>query len=735
MLTSLIHDTFRDVYNEQCQDFKVLSSFDIGNSLEDEESDVKSGSYFKPRQSSVAGPTIPFSISENGDTYNNRALPNDQMNQDEPIIIPLADDSGWKCGVSTQNITAETSSVCTMSHVFVPFTETSSITSALSMAIGESPSSSLANSRIYYNSIPDSPNTFGSSSSMNIFGSLTKNGPFSINAIRNSLASSSIKKHNIGAQRRLSATRCHEDVMFHTSDMFSSDNDFLSNNLSLSLGTDSAYISDNATGYKGASTSYGTNHSPIASSEHSLSSSYSNPNSFTNFNARTATTLPLLPQLKHCLDSGVFDTGKKKRNGSFLTPSSLTDLEAPSVSSKSKFMSNTSWNTYPNATNFNETTLSTDTLSSKHKAEPLMSNTETSKLNTLNEASDFAQIFTCRDTTSAASFFSMFGHLEKQNSNQQTNEFSPNSSTASDSSCLSYDSSITYEYVAIPEKSALCIDVSPLELSDMSKFGSVFLEPIVLPPIVGHINEFHPDFAVQACLSSENLGVKITQAMHQDSLAFTSDEDEIASTITPSSNSPHTDVSSNTKAGTNSLSNTTSPYIQSSKPLSTFHSPIHNTADTSVDDDTGEYENVKEIVSKTLVIDLHSLEIVEHILVRDDGTNQNMYCNQLFAKGKPVSPAIEESIASVESQLSSLISHILKKTKSPELGPLPEASKEVIRNDEEHDGVNNKHNDGISRNQGETDNLFLNKRYFSSNNQLEKTLKRCYDSRFNLLKF
>lgn len=280
----------------------------------------------------------------------------------------------------------------------------------------------------------------------------------------------------------------------------------------------------------------------------------------------------------------------------------------------------------------------------------------------------------------------------------------------------------------------------------MNKFGSRFFEPIVLPPIVGHIQEFHPDFAVQACSPSEDLDNKITQAMLQDSLAFKFNEEDYTSTIASSTNLDSQNMQ-NFKIYTNDSSIAASLYVPPFK--STELSNV--TSDVScfeIPDTTESYDNAKEIISKTLVIDLQNREIVEHILIRDTDTQHVIYRNKLFSENKPITPAVSEGMTVVESQLSSLINNTLKNSKASDLILQFESHLQDGDNKEEsnnkfvnNDGVDEASQIGNSRtsmtcwSQKETQRISTEPTEFSKNSQFQDILKNCYESRFNLLKF
>lgn len=59
---------------------------------------------------------------------------------------------------------------------------------------------------------------------------------------------------------------------------------------------------------------------------------------------------------------------------------------------------------------------------------------------------------------------------------------------------------------------ASMLDVEPLNSSMLADDSM----PLVLPPVAGHIPEFHPDFAIQACPLSSDLDERITRAMLRD---------------------------------------------------------------------------------------------------------------------------------------------------------------------------------------------------------------------------
>jgi hypothetical protein len=59
---------------------------------------------------------------------------------------------------------------------------------------------------------------------------------------------------------------------------------------------------------------------------------------------------------------------------------------------------------------------------------------------------------------------------------------------------------------------AQILDVEPLHSSMLADDAM----PLVLPPVAGHIPEFHPDFGVQACPPSSDLEDRLTRAMLRD---------------------------------------------------------------------------------------------------------------------------------------------------------------------------------------------------------------------------
>lgn len=728
----MIHDSFADVYDEQCQDLKILiANTDATN--EDDNGDERSVDNFKLRQNSITE-SIAFSLDEESITDSANGPASTPRKLSEPNISPLADDSGWKCSVSTQNMVAETSSVCTMSHVFVPFNENSSILSTLSMAIKEQPSQ-LARYNTYDSSHSASLSNRNGNGSY-LFSSLTKNR-FALNKIRNSLSSASVKRQNKGNNRRLSAVKCHEDIVFHTLEEYSAENSFLPKPPSITSGENFVCIPSSSTkGSNIPSMGLGAENSPISSLNHSLSSSYSSVSLISKANTRTATTLPQLPILKTYLDSGILETGKTiNRKGPCVYPTSpIASKPQATLKSKSSTKPNSAlpFSAVYSPKQDDLAAASTATLSTEPNTNINSgSNSKQSSATVPNEPSDFAKIFSSGDTTSTASFFSTLLQSPKPLSEQHVSESSPNSSSDSERSLFSQETSVTYESVEIPEKSACCIDVSPLELSDITKFGSIFLEPIVLPPIVGHIEEFHPDFAVQACSPSNDIDNKITQAMIQDSWSFKYDDEEKCTDNIDASDDnsiPLTSPSLDSKLRSDQefRLDTPSSYFQSFKsPMASFGTHTASTNYVEASNESGDYGDAKEIVSKTLVIDLNNMKIVEHTLVRESTTTQIMYRNNLFCKGKPVTPAVGEGMASVESQLSKLIAHTFNSLQSSNAGSLFDNN--IFGSNYNHD-VSTKETRETQKGLGS-----FGKNESFSNDKYDDILKRCYDLRFDLL--
>lgn len=707
LLTSMIHDSFGDIYDEQCNEFKFLTSLTEPTD-QDTDEDRKSILSLKLRQPSISS----FPATEGTVSNIHTTLENNSSNSLEPCISPLADNSGWKCQIPTQNMVAETRSVCTMSHVFVPCTESSAISSALTMAINQ-PTYPLTHSNTYDASISSSFANKNQKNELDFFQSLTKKNKFMLDTIRLSLGLNSTKKQRGSSRRKLSTATCHEDIVFHGSEENSKGDDFLSQNISIPASS----VQSGQLLMRTAGSLHG--YSPLSSSGPSLSSSSNSISYISKPSTRTATTLPQFPLLKQCLESGVFDACKQNRKHSCGYSSSSTSSLTPSAI-KSKIGAAASIACSNDDTKQNKDKFASSSL--KKQIESCTSNTKSSIPSVAhNVPNDFSRVFASGDSTSAASFFSTFNHSANTSSSENANGSSTNSSSRSESSCFSNESSLTYESVEIPEKSAACIDVSPLALSDMGTFGPMLLEPIVLPPIVGHVNEFHPDFAVQACSSCPDLDEKITQAMLQDSLSFPS-EDQSDSVENTTSEAFSSDTSKS-KLSNDGFSKAVPSYLQTPNPAMFSSVSLNNHPST---EESGVYEDAKEIVSKTLVIDLYRSEIVEHILVRDTNTHQTMYCNKLFAKDAPATPAVAQSMASVESQISCLISHVLKNSSTLNAVPLSGAKQNG------RDGKT----DRSKFSNDETQKPNSTKNYLSSSNdQFEEILKQCYDLRFNLLNF
>lgn len=712
LLTSLINDSFGEIYHEQKHEVNLLNSFENGNVNGAEPIDLSNFI-----QSPATNTNLP--VTDKNDNQEDVSLFPSKTKTPEPCISPLADDAGWACEMTAQTMPAETSSVCTMSHMFLPHTENSSVSSALSMAINESASSSLTCSNTYDSTAPSSINT-QNSKGLNIFESLGKASNFSFNSIRNSLASVTAKKQQSDHTRRLSASRCHEDIMFHISTGFAGDN-FLSKNTHFTLEKKLASTSfSNSEFEKTSQSSWTHDYSSTSSSNTILLSNNITHELEFEIKGRTATTLPQLPQLKRCLDLGIFETdiSNCKRSYSTQLPPELTQRE-PEVDSSISFPGRVSKSTEQN----------------------LIPQTTKNLKSSTNEPNDFAHFFKSADGFSNS--FYQFACLNKSLNGKNDHESSANSSNQSANSCFSHESALTYESVELPDKSASCIDVSPFEPSDMNKFGSRFFEPIILPPIVGHIRGFHPDFAVQACSPSEDLDNKITQAMLQDSLAFKFNEADYTSTIASSANLDSQNIQ-NPKINTNNSSIAASLYAPPFK--STGLSNVISDASCFEIPDTESYDNAKEIISKTLVIDLQNREIVEHILIRDTDTQHVIYRNKLFSENKPITPAVSEGMTIVESQLSSLINNTLKNSKASDLilhfeshlqdGDSKESNDTFVNNDgiDETGQIGNSRTSMMCWNQKETQ-ISTEPTEFSKTLQFQDILKKCYESRFNLLKF
>lgn len=717
LLTSMINDSFNEIYDEQRRDLSALAAIEDSND-HDTDDDNK---LFKPRSSSIANSISSFTTdSSNNDGPNSKiTLAMGPRKLSEPSIEPLVDDSGWKCDVTTQNIVAESSSVCTMSHVFVPNSTSSSISSTLFMAIGGSNSNSNSANNYSYNNENNLSGSLGKSNgsaAYNLFGSLTRKNTFSFNNIRNSLSSISSKAHKDSSQRRPSTTRLHEDFVFHTSDDFAG-SDFLSNNIANSMSIPPIHTSNLP-----YSSSFAIE-SPVHSLNPSLSSSFTQSSHMAKLNERTATTLPPLPQLVEIAASNRYASGIKNRKESVSTSGNTSP-----ILSRCQMKPHRSGSISRNGLK-KEHGASTTTLSTPKSQVNTISNTNNSTgastpTSTIPRGSNEYPLFNIGDD-STASFFSTFvDSIENSNAIQIQSDSSV-SSSGSDNSCSSGESLLTYESVEIPEKAASCIDVSPLELADVH-VGPMFLEPIVLPPIVGHISDFHPDFAVQACLPSDDLSEKIRQAMLQDALSFKPDDTDVSTINAATAGGIGLGRSDSKSKGLNlaGLSTASSLMHSIASPLLSYSS----SSSDSYNDRDDDYGNAKEIVSKTLVIDLENLEITEHILVRDSPTNQILYCNTLFSREKPVTPAIGEGMTTVESQLAPLISHTQKSSRvpSPDMMPLSRKSTNTI----EDDTFSGKNQSKDIRTQ-KMDN------YLSAPNpeKFEDILKRCYDSRFNLLNY
>lgn len=618
LLSSLINDSYNELYDEQLKELTTLFR------QQDENYDGKSELPLKPSSyTSNASHNHLAETSRRGSLHS---------------IQPLASGTGWEIPKPVQISVAESPSYCTMSHVIRPSFSPSALSSSVSSnlgyhlpGLGESSSNT-----------PRSRDSFSFSTLRKSISSAT--------SLNSSLFSNIWpSKSRSSNSSRTSAGAYYDDIMFHGAEethMAFQDNMLSGKYASSTSSSLSSSVGAGASGLT-ASSSAANTLSPNALSLSGTTSSFGLSSSLMNqsnkVTDRTATTL--LP-----LRDFTF-----RRSGS-------TSSASSTVSSTNSSINGSRVSSSGSSTNGNGSVKSSSTPnnhgSMDTQAQDLSSSLSSNSLSFLSLLMDS---LATPDTRSSSN--------HKTSSKACADPFG--------ASCTSLE----YRYVDIPEKSSTCIDISPIEYADMSGMFPPLLEPIVLPPVVGHVPEFHPDFALQACIPSPDLDEKITQAMLQDSYADMTHEpvarDSIIygpkpSQLTPesleTSVKPHDfEASPNltvTMAVTeppsfqhlssaSSLSSLPSSLTSSSSsPLSALQtSESYGSDDEDTDDDSGH-----EIVSKTLVINLHSMEITEHMLVRDTPADQIIYRNTLFSKGKPSTPAVAESLNSVETRLGMLIS-------------------------------------------------------------------------------
>lgn len=262
---------------------------------------------------------------------------------------------------------------------------------------------------------------------------------------------------------------------------------------------------------------------------------------------------------------------------------------------------------------------------------------------------------------------------EEFNSNSSSSNYSYDSLSSSGSfdklSPVSSICSLSYESVPIPEKDAICIDVSSIEYSEFFRqdsqtslnsktFSNNFdvsflspgpiLEPIVLPTIAGHIREFHPDFAIQG-LPSEDDAKTFSKFdflwLNSTKRLKPSLESKIVKTM----------IQDGLKAHASGK-----PKVPFDPKLLFENSESYSAFETEKDESNKpRTSNGEEILSRTLVIDTTKCSITEYVLVEDKSNShgrelkQIIYNNALFSRYQ-VSAHLEET-DKVETFLTSLL--------------------------------------------------------------------------------
>lgn len=84
--------------------------------------------------------------------------------------------------------------------------------------------------------------------------------------------------------------------------------------------------------------------------------------------------------------------------------------------------------------------------------------------------------------------------------------------------------STSYESVAIPSKSAVCLDVPAIDedndvfdsLGSAEQWNPLHVTPAVVTPVAGYLNKFHPDFVIQGCPPKVDLQERIVKTMKSE---------------------------------------------------------------------------------------------------------------------------------------------------------------------------------------------------------------------------